>query len=158
MIKIEEYVSSLFSYKGITVMDTDHCVSRFVERHKEISMNFFYEKIREAIDKIQSLHKGKENFYMVVSKSTMLKFPINYRPDRMNKNVWVAVIPTVLDKNKHPHNTHKDILMMVEKIALEENIKPEDIFYRIEEDPKLQYVSYYEHGKIWRDFEVVGVE
>jgi len=119
MNAIEESVSPLFTYKGITVLDTNHCVSRFVERHKEISINFFYERIRETIDKIISLHGRKENVYMAVSKSTRLKFPIHYRPDRKNPKAMAGIIPTVLDKVSNPKNLRNEIIIMVEKEGYE---------------------------------------
>ena len=114
MIRLEERLEFLFSFKGIDVLDTNHCVSRFAERHRDMPINFLYTRIKETITKILILHDGKINNYMGVSKSTRVKIPINYRPDRYNPRKMVAVIPTVLDKEDHPINKYDEIEIMVE--------------------------------------------
>lgn len=118
MEKFEEYYKVLFNYKGVEVADINHAIERFKERHTlttGMQIDFLYARIREAIDKILFVYKGKIANYMAVSKSTNLKISIEYRPDRYEKGKMVAAIPTILDKEENPRNLRNEIVTIVEQ-------------------------------------------
>ena len=135
MIKFLEVRKHLFNYRNIGVFngykptESEHIHIRFKERHPKIEYVLFQRYLNKALDEIakriqpevievssdpkymQLFRMGKDVYkkinYMIISKNTNVKFPIEveiFNSGRVN-----AIVTTILDKIKHPINTHDEV-------------------------------------------------
>jgi len=151
----KERFEYIFTYNDIDIYDINHAIDRFLERHKDLNFNDVLITIRRGLSRIDFDYNNTAENYMIISRSTNLKIPLELTYHKQTDEL-IAVIPTVLDKSIHKHNTRDDIEILTEKS------KREHSFNRIYEINKnlstFPFCHYFEDGEYSKSFEVINVK
>ena len=142
-MKIIEKFSFIARINNIDIFDSNHAREEFNRWFPSLSWDFYLKSIKSALDKV-----GKDiGNYMINSKSTGLRIPLEIREDRIKKGKIIGVIPTTLNASEI-YNVRNDVNIFVE------NNKNE-----YKKFPIVEGFSFYsQRGTIFEDFESVEVE
>lgn len=115
-IKLIEYWNKLTDGYGIPVFDTEHAIEQFRARHPDLSMNTYLKVLNKGLKKIQDKHNNDpDNRYVIISRKTDIKIPLELRYDRKIKDKLIFVTPTTLHTKENPMNKYGEISVLVEK-------------------------------------------
>lgn len=168
-MKLIEMWDLIYVYKynntNIDIYDSEHAIERFISRHN-FDKKILLDKIKLGLDKIYTLNKLTNDYYVIISKSKNLKIPINIRLDRYS-NKKIGVIPTILDKIEHPYNKKNEIEVFVEKTNINKKVDIKNIDFMFiplitEEDLLEKYKNdfneYIVEGKIQKNYIEIFVD
>ncbi len=149
--------------KELEIYDSERGVDRFIEGHNYYKKDFLFKKIKEGLNIIYEKYRFKNDAYVIISKSTNLKIPVEIRIDRQEKDKQIAVIPTILNKKDYPYNKKNEIEVFVEKTNKKKRVNVKKISYcfvpLIEDDNyKMVFYENIIEGKIIKEYIEIHID
>jgi len=144
--KFEERFEFITRVQGVDVFDSRHAVEEFFNHFRDITLGEYKRVVAEGLSTILDRYGlDCHGNYMVISKSTGIRVPMELRADRFTKHT-TAVTPTTLA----PHETIN--LRNEVEVFVESN---KNTYQKFELMEGFNYYS--EGGKTITDFEEIEV-
>lgn len=136
------------TFSNIKVYESNHAYEEFIHWFPKLSKDDYKKVLSQGIEKIRELDTLTElNQYMIISKSTKIRIPLELRLDRCNKNKLMGIIPTTLGEFET-----KSLRNEVE-VFIEQNKNSYHKFLLRE-----GFNYYVQHGKVFSDFTEIEVD
>ena len=146
--RMQELYRIIMAYKGIEIYDTRHAMSEFAMHFPNTPISVYKKVLMQGIDKIDSYYGLTMSNYMIESRSTGIRIPLEIRPDRYSGKKMGAV-PTTLGKHE-TININNEIEIYVE------NKDNKNTYKRF---PLTEgFNKYVQSGNIFEDYDTVEVD
>ncbi len=141
----EDKFDLIDTFSGTKVYAPRHAYEEFRHWYPHLTKGDYKRVVQSGIDKI-IMSDSEIAQYMIISKSTKLRIPIEIRQDRYNKKI-IGIIPTTLGETE-TKNLRNEV-----EIFVEQNKNAYQQF------PIKEGFNYFvQSGKIFADFDEIEVE
>ena len=156
--KMNERYNRLFIFEGKTgdypVFDLDHAIERLKERFPNLSYKTYLKVFKKGLRKIERIYNFSENHYVIISRKTRLKIPVDIRIDSKRIERLIVKTSTTLHADLHPENTHNDIEVMVEK----HNYRRYPLMESKECENADWYYSFIEDNVLYKTYKIIEID
>ena len=111
---VQERFNILMSHIGVKLYDTNHAIDELRRWFPSVSFEQYKSILRHGLDTIKKQHNMEIGNYMLVSKSTGIRVPLEIRNDRYNGQI-IGAIPTTLNP-REVINIRHDLEVMTENV------------------------------------------